>query len=261
MQNQTLHRRNDTRRAAARRRGEYVSWAGQRLLESAESIAAAESSFLREVEEMKQRDRPLIRIRAGEWVSRSLSLAMSRLQAAASHCDITLATQGWIDDDSIEANDIVIRETAAERAGLVRKLIGTVEYAAMANKDYHAQRRAEDGESIFQTGTWALWCRIVDHGQHLQEVRGWGYPQIGGKARVILCNSVQVMLNMIQSGSAYGFLPMDIGRRAGLSQGSERVADLRHDYWLCFPEGARRKKAVLAVAREVALTLQKQLCA
>lgn len=240
--------------------GYRLTAAGHKLMSAAESVAAAEARFVQLVDLIRRRDRPLIRIRSGEWATRAICLDLSHLESAAPGCELALLTQGYIDNDSIEANDIVIQQGPVDRADMVCRHIGKVAYAAFAGRS-HRRRPPRVEDDPFQSGTWALWCRMVDRNGVVRLVRERGYPGLGPDARIISCTSVHSILALVQSGDALAFLPLDVGRQADLVQVSGLIQQLEHDYWLSFHAQVRRQKPFVALVRALAANLQRNLCA
>jgi DNA-binding transcriptional LysR family regulator len=202
---------------------------GEHLLPMAQSMADTATAIDRRRMTFGDDAGGVVRVTAGEWVSRFLAPHLAT--AASLHRDLIVEldeNHREPDLDRREA-DLYVRHGLPARGHLIRTGLGTIAAAIYGAKTLVAAQPAALNEARWRSCSWVAYDAPHEYFRSM----AWLMEQLGDRPPRVRASRFSLQVEAIRAGAGLGILPCFVGDAdPSLSRLTPPIAELGADYWL-----------------------------
>jgi DNA-binding transcriptional LysR family regulator len=202
---------------------------GEHLLPMAQSMADTATAIDRQRMTFGDDAGGVVRVAAGEWVSRFLAPHLAT--AASLHGDLIVEldeNHREPDLDRREA-DLYVRHGLPARGHLIRTGLGTIAAAIYGAKTLVAAQPAARTEARWRSCSWVAYDAPHEYFRSM----AWLMEQLGDRRPRVRASRFSLQVEAIRAGAGLGILPCFVGDADPLlSRLTPPIAELGADYWL-----------------------------
>ncbi len=229
--------------------------AAEELYESVRAMDLAATQLQQSVRALSGISPNVVRISAGNWLSRLIAQEAGMLMKKLSHIQIEIlnsySTASLSDDEA----DIALRNQRPERGQYICKRYPTKPYAVFCSQHFLREHPNSYDESCWPS---LSWVGFVDHLGYLPST-SWVLQHIG-RTPDVRCSQAVNILDALIGSAGLGIIPCFVGRSSStLIQLSETVTLDIEGIWAITHEKVHKRPAVQSVLTELSTLLSRPL--